>query len=107
MTTHGLTLLLCRLAPIAALVTDSEYGRGPSGNGHRSVPDSASLAPLPVPDWEQESHAITAVLARFGIALLNPGVLRRPTHPDVSVDTNRSGPGKGFDLFDGWFHWTG
>ena len=105
-TTHGLTLLLCRLAPIAAPATDAEHGRGPSGNAHRSVPNSASLAPLPVPDWEQESHAITAVLDRFGIVLLNPGVLRRPAHPDISVDTDLSGPGKGFDLFDVWFHWT-
>ena len=106
LTTHGLSLLLCRLAPIAALLTDGERGHGPVGNGHASAPESASLSTSPVAGWDQESRAITAVLNRYGVTLVHPDVLQQPVLTGLSIETNLSGPSNGFDLFDAWFHWT-
>ncbi len=98
LTTHGLPLLLCRLTSITALLTDAERERGPAGNGHASVPESTSLASSP--DGNRRVCATIAVLDRYGISLVYPDVLQQAALPGLSIETNLSGSGNRFDLFD-------
>lgn len=102
---RGITLLLCRLAPIAALLRDGERSTGPGGRGGYSLPERDRLADNQIDGWQDECQAVTAVLDRFGIAVPKPYILHAPALDGLKIDTNLATRGGGYALFDVWFHW--
>ena len=102
---RGITLLLCRLAPIAALLRDGGRSSGPGGRGTHSLPERALLADGQIDGWQEACQAITTVLDRFGIVIPESYVLRAPALDGLKIDTNLADRREGYVLFDVWFHW--
>ncbi|WP_030455468.1 hypothetical protein [Herbidospora cretacea] len=103
-TVHGLSVALCRLAPIACILSPGERSHHPDGHGHHSMPWLDAVTDMPIPGWEEGCAQVSRVLERHGIALVGPRLLSRPALPHVKIDTNL-GDGPRNSIFDVWFHW--
>lgn len=101
---EGMLLLLCRLAPLACLISGCLRSRSPNGSGSRSMPSRDAVVRPLSPGWEQTAHyQIAEVLTAHGFSLLEPQTLSREIDRDLRVDTNLGDPP--YTVFDAWFHW--
>ncbi|MEU4224778.1 hypothetical protein AB0F17_10830 [Nonomuraea sp. NPDC026600] len=100
---EGLTLALCRLAPLAALFKLDVQSSGPGGAGSRGLPDLSLVTDTALPGWEEEFRQIGQALDRHDIALLDSQVLSLPIGAELRVETNLGDPP--YSVFDAWFHW--
>lgn len=100
----GLTLALCRLAPLAALFERSRRSSGPGPAGAYSLPELSRVADADPPGWEQECRQIRRTLDDHGIALLDAQTLGLPLDDRLTVETVLGDPP--FRVFDAWFHWA-
>ncbi|MEV4458125.1 hypothetical protein [Microbispora sp. NPDC049633] len=103
-TVGGLSVALCRLAPIACILSPRERSHHPDGRGRLSLPYLDTVIEVPIPGWEEGGDQISQVLSRHGITLVGPRLLRRPALPHLKIDTNL-GDGPHYSIFDVWFHW--
>ncbi|MBB3728888.1 hypothetical protein [Nonomuraea dietziae] len=100
---EGLSLALCRLAPLAALFQPDIQSWGPGGAGTRGLPDLSSVTDTALPGWEEEYRQIGQVLDRHDIALLGSQVLSLPLEAGLRVETVLGSVP--YSVFDAWFHW--
>ena len=101
---EGMSLLLCRLAPLACLVSSSFRSRSRHGSSSRSMPSRDAVVRPLSPGWQQAAHRqIAEVLTAHGFSLLKPQTLSREINRDVRIDTNLGDPP--YTVFDAWFHW--
>lgn len=103
-TVEGLSVALCRLAPIACILSPGERSHHPDGHGCHSMPWLDAVTDTPIPRWEEGCEQISQVLDRHGIAVVGPHLLSRPALPHLKIDTNLGG-GPHYSIFDVWFHW--
>ncbi|MGY0234102.1 hypothetical protein [Longispora urticae] len=103
MRTEGLSVLLCRLAPVACVCSGSWRSVDADGNSAASMVSVRSVSTLPVEGWEAVGADVANVLARHDIAVLGPGILAAAIDPQINVDTILAEPP--FTVFDAWFHW--
>ncbi|GAA3598066.1 hypothetical protein GCM10022419_096810 [Nonomuraea rosea] len=101
---EGLSLALCRLAPLAALFMPDVRSSGPGGAGGRGMPALSLVTDTAPPGWEEECRQLGQVLVRHDIALLGSRVLGLPLEAGLLVETALGGPP--YRVFDAWFHWT-
>ena len=101
---EGLTLALCRLAPLAALFKHSWRSSGPGPAGGHSMPELSRMVDDDPPGWEQECRQIRRTLDEHGIALLDSRILGLPLNVRLQVETALGEPP--YRVFDAWFHWT-
>ncbi|GAA4588579.1 hypothetical protein GCM10023194_40630 [Planotetraspora phitsanulokensis] len=104
-TVEGITVVLCRLAPIACVLSPGERSHHPDGRGAWSLPWLSDVREMPIPGWERGSEQISHVLDRHRIALIGPDLLSRRALPGLKIDTNL-GDGPPHSIFDVWFHWA-
>ncbi|MFI7701984.1 hypothetical protein [Nonomuraea sp. NPDC049480] len=100
---EGLSLALCRLAPLAALFEPDIRSSGPGGGGGHGLPDLSRVADAAPPGWTEEYRQIGQVLDRHDIALLDSQVLSLPLEAELRVETVLGSPP--YSVFDAWFHW--
>ncbi|GAA4568744.1 hypothetical protein GCM10023193_50950 [Planotetraspora kaengkrachanensis] len=103
-TVEGFTVVLCRLAPIACVLSPGERSTHPDGRGTHSMPWLDAVTELPIPAWERGCEQISHVLDRHHIAIVGPHLLSRQALPHLTIDTNL-GDGQPHSIFDVWFHW--
>ncbi|MGI5156483.1 hypothetical protein [Microbispora sp. CA-102843] len=103
-TVEGLSVALCRLAPIACILSPAERSHHPDGHGHHSMPSLDTVTETPIPGSERGCEQISQVLDRHRITLVGPRLLSRPALPHLKIDTNL-GDGPHYSIFDVWFHW--
>ncbi|GGO14455.1 hypothetical protein [Microbispora bryophytorum] len=103
-TVQGLSVALCRLAPIACVLSPDERSHHPDGHGYHSMPCLNAVTEMPIPGWEKGCEQIFQVLDRHRIALVGPRLLSRPALPHLRIDTNLD-DGPPHSIFDVWFHW--
>ncbi|MGQ0467519.1 MAG: hypothetical protein ACT4QG_19650 [Sporichthyaceae bacterium] len=102
--TEGFTVLLSRLAPVAALAGPTMRFEANDGNGSsQDLPHASSAAEDFGPRWEVPVLEVRAVLESHGIVLLPLAVLCAPLPPALHVETNLGEPP--YTVFDAWFHW--
>lgn len=104
-TVEGLSVALCRLAPIACILSPGERSHHPDGHGYHSMPGLDAVTEMPIPGWEKGCEQISQVLDRHRITLVGPRLLSRPALPHLRIDTNLA-DGPPHSIFDVWFHWT-
>lgn len=100
---EGLSLALCRLAPVAVLLKPSTRSSGPNGAGSYGLPDLLQVADADIPGWEAECRQIGQVLDRHDITLLRSKVLGQPLDAHLRIETVLGDPP--YRVFDAWFHW--
>ncbi|MGV9305566.1 hypothetical protein ACWDLG_19510 [Nonomuraea sp. NPDC003727] len=100
---EGLSLALCRLAPLAVLLKPSTRSSGPDGSSAYDLPELSQVMDIDLPGWEEASRQLRQVLARHGVALLSSQVLALPLDARLRVETVLGDPP--YRLFDAWFHW--
>lgn len=103
-TGEGLSVALCRLAPIACILSPAERSHHPAGHGHHSMPSLDADAETPILGSEKGCEQISKVLNRHRIMLVGPRLLSRRALPRLKIDTNL-GDGPHYSIFDVWFHW--
>jgi len=103
-TVGGLSVVLCRLAPIACILSPGERSHHPDGRASHSLPYLDAVTDVPIHGWEEGGDQISQVLSRHGITLVGPRLLSRPALPHLKIDTNL-GDGPHYLIFDVWFHW--
>ncbi|WP_204287170.1 hypothetical protein [Microbispora amethystogenes] len=103
-TTEGFSVVLCRLARIACILSPAERSHHPDGRGYYSLPWLDAVTEIPIPGWEKGCEQISQVLERYRITLVGPHILSRPALPHLKIDTNL-GDGPHYSIFDVWFHW--
>jgi len=101
---EGLTVALCRLAPLAALFARSWRSSGPGAAGGRSMPELSRVVDVAPPEWEEECRQLGRVLDGHGIALLDSQTLGSPLDARLRVETVLGDPP--YRVFDAWFHWV-
>ncbi|WP_283138889.1 hypothetical protein [Rhizohabitans arisaemae] len=99
---QGITLLLCRLAPVACVMTGERTDD--SSGGMRSMPTAERAARMPLRGWDRGCEQVTRVLERHGITCADPELLRRRALPDLRVDGVLGDPP--YLVYDVWFHWA-
>ncbi|GAA0401885.1 hypothetical protein GCM10009530_62200 [Microbispora corallina] len=97
-------MALCRLAPIACILSPGERSHHPAGRGYHSLPTLDAVTEMVIPRGEEGCEQISRVLDRHGITLVGPRLLSRPALPHLKIDTNL-GDGPRYSIFDVWFHW--
>ncbi|GIH62864.1 hypothetical protein Msi02_36810 [Microbispora siamensis] len=97
-------MALCRLAPIARILSPGEPSHHPDGRGYHSRPMLDAVTDMPIPGWEEGCQQISQVLDRHRITLVSPHLLSRPALPHLKIDTNLD-DGPHYSIFDVWFHW--
>lgn len=100
---EGLTLALCRLAPLAVLLKHSWRSSGPGAAGGHSMPELLRVVDIDLPEWAEECRQIRQMLDGHGIALLGLQVLGLPLDARLRVETALGDPP--YCVFDAWFHW--
>ncbi|MFI7631523.1 hypothetical protein [Microbispora rosea] len=100
---EGLTVALCRLAPLAVLLERSWRSSGPGATGGHSMPELLRVRDIDLPEWEEECRQIGRVLDGHGIALLGSQILGLPLDTRLRVETVLGDPP--YCVFDAWFHW--
>ncbi|WP_157099743.1 hypothetical protein [Microbispora sp. ATCC PTA-5024] len=100
---EGLSVALCRLAPIACILAPDERSYHPAGRGYHSMPRLDAVTEMLIPGWEEGCEQISQVLDLHGITLVGPRLLSRPALPHLIIDTNL-GDGPHCSIFDVWFH---
>ncbi|GAA4197086.1 hypothetical protein GCM10022252_45540 [Streptosporangium oxazolinicum] len=100
---EGLSLALCRLAPLASLFEPSIRSSGPDGTGSYGLPELSRVADANLPGWEEECRQIGQLLDQHGIVLLGSQVLSLPLEAGLQVKTIIGNPP--YSVFDAWFHW--
>ncbi|MEU8178248.1 hypothetical protein AB0C14_35730 [Microbispora hainanensis] len=103
-TVEGLSVALCRLAPIACILSPAKRSHHPAGRGHHSMPSLDTVAETPILGWEKGCEQISQALNRHRLMLVGPRLLSRPALPRLKIDT-KLGDGPLYSIFDVWFHW--
>lgn len=98
------SVLVCRIAPLAAFSAGHQCGKEIGGSrGFSNAPNSHSLvAEFP---WDPD-HRITQILHEHGFSILDPEVGRQRM-PNGLEAVTLFGDGddyNGWTIFDGWFH---
>lgn len=106
--TRYVSVSLCRIAPLAAIMKIRERGEAIDGKGaYSSLPTVDDITDS-IP-WDERGHA-AATLAKYGYRILSPEVGRQTMSDGLAADTLLGGraekdPYVGHTIFDGWFHW--
>lgn len=104
--TDGFGLCLCRLAPVAVLLSPTTHSRGPNSTGGGDLPTLARVTSAPVTGWVTESEQVAGVLATHGVRLLDQVSLAVTIDPAIRIDSNLAAVRRPpYELFDAWFHW--
>ncbi|MEU8178245.1 hypothetical protein AB0C14_35715 [Microbispora hainanensis] len=103
-TVEGLSVALCRLAPIACILSPGERSHHPDGHECHSMPWLDAVTDMPIPGWEEGCEQLSEVLDRHRITLVGPHLLSQSALPHLKIDTNL-GDGPHYSIFDVWFHW--
>jgi hypothetical protein len=98
---RGITLYLCRLAPIAV------YGKNTRTIGPRvssaSFLSAENVGTVPDHSWDGIIQDIQAKLINRGLSILDQLTARQPLSFDASISTNLSDPP--YRVFDALFYW--
>lgn len=100
--TDGLSLYLCRLAPVAAVGPGqtTRQGRSTAGSGFLRP---ESVGATPDGDWAAESRAVSEALSRYGFSVPARAELSAPLPFDAQIATVLSDPP--YQVYDALFYW--
>ena len=99
--TDGITIYLCKLAPIAVFgaMTKTKH-KNSASSGFLSATE---VNTLPKGDWADVMAEIRMKLEEKNFVLLEPKVLKKEIPFDARIETNLGDPP--FKIFDAFFHW--
>jgi hypothetical protein len=98
---HGITIYLCKLAPVAVMGA-MEKTRHSSG-GSSSFLHAEDLNTFPPGNWLEIHTELRHKLERNGFEILEPQELKKPLPFTAKIDTNIGDPP--YTIFDAFFHW--
>jgi hypothetical protein len=98
---EGITIYLCKLAPVAvmgAMEKTRSKNSGSSGFLH-----TEDLNTFPPGDWLEIDIELRKKLERHGIEILEPRELKKPLPFAAEIETNLGDPP--YTIFDAFFNW--
>ena len=100
--TDGITLYLCKLAPVAVFgaITKTK-SKGAASSELLSI---GKISTLPKGDWVDFIAEIRSKLEQQGFVILEPKALEKEIPFDAKIETNLRNPP--FKIFDAFFHWN-
>lgn len=100
-----ISVLLCKFAPLAALLATAEYAVAKDGKSSSFALPASDRLCLKHP-WDPQEH-IRQVLTSYGYQLLDPAIAGEQLPNGLKAGTIL-GEGGGYQsdtIFDAWFHW--
>ena len=98
---HGITIYLCKLAPVAVMGA-MEKTRHTTG-GTSGVLNAEELNTFPPGNWLEVDIEIRQKLERHGFEILSPRELKKPLPFTAKIETNFGN--SPYTIFDAFFNW--
>ena len=99
--TDGITVYLCKLAPVAVMGAMTKTKSKNSASS--SLLDATTINTQPKGDWVDVVAEIRMKLEQQNFVMLEPEVLRKEIPFTAEIETNLGDPP--FKIFDALFHW--
>ena len=98
---HGITIYLCKLAPVAVMeaMEKTRHAKG----GSSGVLNAEELHTFPPGNWLEVDIELQQKLERHGFEILGPRELKKPLPFVAKIDTNFGNPP--YTIFDAFFNW--
>ena len=97
----GITVYLCKLAPVAVMGAMEKTRSKNSGSSSFLHPED--LNTLPPGNWLEIDIEIRRKLEQHGFEILDPRELKKPLPFTADIETNLGDPP--YTIFDAFFHW--